>query len=76
MTFTVEVTVPDVVYRTLVETAQQTGQPVEVVASEWLRVAAQHQAYDPLDAFIGSIDGGGTDWADNHDTHIDEVLAR
>lgn len=70
MTFTVEVTVPDTLYRTLVEAAQQTGQSVEVVASAWLRVAAEQLAPDPLEAFIGAIDSGGADWADKHDSYL------
>jgi hypothetical protein len=73
MTFTVEITVPDTIYRTLVETANQTGQSIEVVASEWLRVAAQQLAPDPLEPFIGAIDSSGIDWADNHDNYIGQI---
>jgi len=27
-------------------------------------------AHDPLEAFVGAIDGKGSDWADNHDSYL------
>ena len=67
MTLTVEIALSDPLYQTLLDTAQQTGQSVEVIAAEWLQIAARHIAPDPLEAWIGSFDSNGSDWADTHD---------
>ncbi len=73
MAFTVAVSVPDTIYQTLIKTASQTGQPIEAVAAEWLRLGAQHRVHDPLEAFIGAFDSGGTPWADNHDSYLGQT---
>lgn len=70
MTWTVEITVPDSMYRTLLDAAQQTGQSIEAIAAEWLQMAARHVVADPLDAWIGSFDSHGSDWADKHDRYL------
>ncbi len=70
MSYTVQITIPDELYNSLKETARQTGQPIEVVASEWLSAAAEQFVHDPLDAFIGALDSNGSDWADHHDAYL------
>ena len=71
MTWTVEIAVPDSMYRTLLDAAQQTGQSIEVIAAEWLQIAARQVVADPLDAWIGSFDSNGSDWADKHDAYLE-----
>ena len=75
MSYTVQITIPDDLYNSLRETARQTGQPIEIVASEWLSVAAEQLIHDPLDAFIGALDSSGSDWADNHDSYLGQSPA-
>lgn len=70
MSYTVQVTIPDNLYNSLRETAQQTGQPIEVIASEWLSAAAEQFVHDPVASFIGALDSSGSDWADNHDAYL------
>ncbi len=70
MSHILNITVPDIVYETLTRTARQTGQPLEVVATKWLAVAAEQFADDPLDPFIGAFDSGDIDWADSHDHYL------
>lgn len=70
MSHTLQISVPDTLYETLTQTARQTGQPLEAIATRWLTVAAMHFANDPLDAFIGAFDSGGLDWADQHDRYL------
>ena len=73
MSHTLQISVPDTLYETLTKTAQQTGQPLEAIATKWLAVAAEQFAHDPLDAFIGAFDSGGADWADNHDHYLGQI---
>ena len=70
MSHTLQISVPDTLYETLKKTASQTGQPLEVIVTKWLAVAAEQLVHDPLDAFIGAFDSGGADWADNHDHYL------
>jgi hypothetical protein len=75
MSYTLHITVPDSLYQTLTKTARETGQPLEAVATKWLVAAAEQFADDPLEAFIGAINSGGTDWADNHDRYLGHTLS-
>lgn len=70
MTFTVNITIPDTIYHTLIATAHTRGQSVEAVAADWLRLAAQQIAPDPIEAFIGAFDSASSDWADDHDRYL------
>lgn len=65
---------PQEVYESLVETAQQTGQTPEAVAMQWLVNAAQAPLDDPLEPFIGAFDSGGLDWADRHDEYLGKAI--
>lgn len=62
--------VPDDIYQSLVETSQQTGQPLEDLAVEWLETAQKQLAEDPLDRFIGAFSTNIPDWADDHDKYL------
>lgn len=73
MSHTLQISVPDTLYETLTKTAHQMGQPLEVIATQWLAVAAEQFAHDTLDGFIGAFDSGGTDWADNHDHYLGQM---
>ena len=74
MSHILSISVPDTLYETLTKTAQETGQPLEMVATKWLAAAAKQFAHDPLDSFIGAFDSGGTDWADNHDHFLGQAI--
>lgn len=74
MSHVLTITVPDQLYETLTRMARQTGQPLEAVATKWLTLAAEQFAHDPLDLFIGAFDSGGTDWADNHDHYLGQMV--
>lgn len=70
MSHTLEITIPDDLYQTLTQNAQQTGQPIEAIASKWLSVAAEKLVLDPLESCIGAIDSGGSDWANEYNTYL------
>lgn len=62
--------VPEEVYKVLMKTAEQTGQPPEALAVQWLAAMAQHLVDDPLEQFIGAFSSHGSDWAEHHDTYL------
>lgn len=66
--------VPEDVYASLIKTAQQTGQPPEVVAVDWLATAIHNLADDPLEQFIGAFSSNGSDWADDHDAYLGQSV--
>lgn len=70
MGHTLTLDVPEEVYQSLIQTAEQTGQPPEAVAVHLLTTAIQHRGEDPLEQFIGTFSSHGTDWADHHDTYL------
>lgn len=46
----------------------------EILAAQWVISEARKQADDPLEKFIGKFKLNKTDWADNHDNYIGEML--
>ena len=66
--------VPEEVYQSLIQKAEQTGQPPEAVAVQLLATATQHRVNDPLEQFIGAFRGHGADWADQHDTYLGKTI--
>ena len=67
-TFTLEI--PEEVYNSLKETANQTGQPPEVLAVELLINATKNIRDDPLEQFIGAFKSDVSNWADEHDNYL------
>jgi hypothetical protein len=65
--------VPEEVYESLVRSSEQTGQPLEKLAAQWLASAAQYLANDTLEEFIGAFNSNGSDWADEHDKYLGEA---
>ena len=63
-TFTLDV--PEDVYQSLRQQAEQTGQSPETVAVQLWATATQHCVDDPLEPFIGAFNTHGADWADLH----------
>lgn len=59
--------VPDEVYRSLVQRAEEAGQKPESLAVQLLASATEP---DPLEEFIGAFDSRGSDWADRHDAYL------
>ncbi len=74
MEHTMTLNVPESVYRSLIRKAEQSGQPPEALALDLLASAVQPEASDPLEAFIGAFDSGGSDWADRHDAYLGSAL--
>jgi len=75
MPHTLTLEAPEEVFTILVKTAEHTGQTPEALAAQWLADAARRTEEDPLEKFIGAFDGGGSDWADQHDKYLGQSLA-
>ncbi len=65
---------PEELYQALIQKAERTGQPPEVVAVQLLATATQHQSGDPLEQFIGAFRTHGADWADQHDAYLGKAV--
>ncbi len=74
MEHTMTLNLPESIYRSLIRKAEQSGQPPEALTLLLLASAVQPEAGDPLEAFIGAFDSGGSDWADRHDVHLGNSL--
>ena len=70
MGHTLTLDVPEEVYQSLLQQAEQTGQPLEAVAVQLLASATQHRVDDPLERFIGAFHSQDADWADQHDAYL------
>ena len=70
MGHTLTLDIPEDVYQSLIQKAEQTGQQPEVVAVQWLATATQYHVVDPLEQFIGTFSSHGADWVDHHDTYL------
>ncbi len=66
--------IPDDIYKMLAKTAEQTKQPLEELAIEWLTRGGRVVTPDPLDKWIGALDGGMPGWVDRHDEFIGQSL--
>jgi hypothetical protein len=66
--------VPEDVYQSLLQKAEQIGQPPEALAVQLLATAAQRPIDDPLEQFIGTLSSHGSDWADQHDQYLGESV--
>jgi hypothetical protein len=67
---TLTLEVPEEVFESLRRKAKEAGQPPESLAIELLAAATRNFGEDPLEEFIGTFDGGGSEWADRHDEHL------
>lgn len=70
MDHTMTLNVPEELYRSLVQRAEEAGQEPESLAVQLLARATEPGANDPLEAFIGAFDSQGSDWADRHDAYL------
>ncbi len=70
MNHTMTLDLPESVFKSLMEKADEAGQPPEVVAVQLLTNATHPEASDPLEEFIGAFNSQGIDWADQHDAHL------
>lgn len=70
MGHTMTLNVPEELYRSLVQRAEEVGQEPESLAVELLTTATELGADDPLEAFIGAFSSQGSDWADRHDAYL------
>lgn len=68
---TLTLEMPEEVYESLRRKAEESGQPPESLAIELLAAAIQPRGEeDPLERFIGAVDGEGGEWADRHDDYL------
>ena len=74
MTHTLTLEVPEDVYRSLQQKAEERGQAPESLAIEML-VESSGPGDDPLEPFIGAFHSQGSDWADRHDAHLGLALS-
>lgn len=65
---------PEEIYDSLTKSAEQTGQPLEELAVQWLATATSYMVDDPLEKWIGAFPGKMSGWADEHDKYIGESL--
>lgn len=72
MSKTLLIEIPDEIYNSLLRTAEQLGQSPEAIASQW--IVNQHQASDPLDAFIGAFRSEIPDWTSQHDEYLGDTF--
>lgn len=76
MAHTLQLEIPEDIYNLLATTSEQTGQPLETLALEWLAAGGRDYAHDPMDDFIGAISSDVPGWGDRHDELIGEALMR
>jgi hypothetical protein len=74
MGHTLTLDVPEDVYQSLIQQAEQTGQPPEAVAVQLLASATQHKVDDPLEQFIDAFRSHSADWADQHDMYLGKAV--
>ena len=74
MGHTLTLDVPEEVYQSLIQKAEQTGQPPEAVAVQLLATATQYRLDDPLEQFIGAFSSHGANWADQHDAYLGKAI--
>ncbi len=74
MEHTLLLSVPEEVYQSLLDEAEQTGQPLEALAVQRLVVGARSHVTDPLDDLIGSMESDIPDWSSNHDWYIGQAI--
>jgi hypothetical protein len=74
MGHTLTLDMPEDVYQSLKQKAEQIGQLPEALAVQLLTTATQHQSEDPLEQFIGAFNSQGSDWADQHDTYLGQSV--
>ncbi|MFN8492699.1 MAG: hypothetical protein U0350_34170 [Caldilineaceae bacterium] len=67
---------PEEIYQPLIKTAQQSGDTLEQVATNWLAAMVRQTWQDPLERFIGSFRSNVFDWADQHDLYLGQQLSQ
>lgn len=74
MGHTLVLEIPEDVYEPLAKTAEQKGKTPEEIAVDWLVTTARQAPEDPVEKFIGALNGAVPDWADQHDRYIGGAL--
>lgn len=74
MGHTLTLDVPEEVYQSLMQQAEQTGQPPEAVAVQLLATATQRRIDDPLEPFIGALSSQSIAWAEQHDAYLGKAV--
>lgn len=74
MSRTLTLSLPESVYSSLIQKADEAGQPPEALAVQLLTTATRPEADDPLEEFIGAFNSQGIDWADRHDAYLGNAI--
>jgi hypothetical protein len=70
---TLTIDVPEKGYQSLIQKAEQTGQPPEAVAVQLLATATQLRVDSPLEQLTGAFRSPDADWADQHDAYLEKA---
>ncbi len=76
MTHSITLEIPEDIYKPIAEEAKAEGRKIEEIALERRAKGSLKQEKDPLDEFVGIIQGDIPDWAENHDKYLGEDLAK
>lgn len=74
MEHTLQISISEEIYETIKKEAEQKGQSLEELVSDWLADRALESASDPLDKLVGILSLNNPGWSDRHDLHIGESL--
>ncbi len=74
MGHTMQLDVPEDVYRSLRRTAKRSGQSLEELAAQRLVDATREFGSDPVEEFIGAFSSNVSHWADEHDKHLGKAI--
>jgi predicted DNA-binding protein len=76
MSQTLKLEISDETYRALTERASREGKTPAELSAEIVNRSLENLQDDPLEKFIGKIEGDISVWADRHDELLGEQLAR
>jgi hypothetical protein len=74
MAHTLLLEIPEDIYELLALTAEQTKQPLEELAIQWLAKGSRDFADDPMEKYIGAFASNVPGWPERHDELIGESL--
>ncbi|PDW02873.1 hypothetical protein [Candidatus Viridilinea mediisalina] len=67
-----QINISDALYESLLRTAQQANQPLDIFIATLLKTVAEEAAHDPIEAWIGAFPSNHANWADQHDRILGE----
>lgn len=76
MGHTLQLDLPENVFRSLEKEAKKKGQVPETLAVQLLAGAIGDSQGDPMESFFGTFDSQGLDWVNQHDQYLAEGKIR